>query len=64
MASDLKPCPFCGCEYEKDDDDFWWAGDHSDWCPLNVEFQGAAGNLIVPDEKDCIDAWNRRAGDG
>ena len=60
----LKPCPFCGCEYEKDDDDFWWAGDHEEWCPLSNKFPGQMGNLTVPDDKGCIDAWNRRADNG
>ena len=63
MASDLKPCPFCGCKYEKDDDDFWYSGDHEDWCPLNAEFYGRGSNLIVPDVEESIAAWNRRAGD-
>lgn len=31
MSNKLKPCQFCGCEYTKDDDDYWWAGEHE--CP-------------------------------
>ena len=58
--TELKPCPFCGCEYVKDDDDFYWAGDHEDWCPLQKDFPGHIGNLIVPDEQEYIEAWNRR----
>lgn len=58
----LKPCPFCGCEYGKDDDDLWWAGNHADWCPLSAE-GGFHGNLIIPDDEEYIEAWNRRAGE-
>ena len=64
MATELKPCPFCGCTYEKNEEDFWWAGDHEEWCPLHRDFPGNYVNLLVPDIPECIAAWNRRADDG
>lgn len=57
-----KPCPFCGCEYEKDDDDYWWCGSHEKWCPLSAE-GGYSGNILVPDDPGAIESWNRRAAD-
>ena len=57
------PCPFCGCEYEKDDDDFVYAGQHEDWCPLHVKNNGQ-GNLVVVDDPKDIEMWNRRKPDG
>ena len=60
---DLKPCPFCGCAYEKDPDDFWWAGDHKEWCPLGAKGNWSFSNYIVPNIPGAIDAWNRRVKD-
>lgn len=54
-----KPCPFCGCKYEKDDEDFWWIGAHEDWCPLSSN-HGYYGGLLVADEPEEIERWNRR----
>ena len=58
----IKPCPFCGCEYSKDDfysEDFWYTGDHEAWCPLaNI---GTFGLMISEDD---IENWNRRFADG
>ena len=59
VESALKPCPFCGCEYTKDEEDSWYAGNHADWCPLNAEFRGGNGNLLVLDDPQDIAAWNR-----
>ena len=53
--SKLKPCPFCGCEYSKDDDDYYYSGEHERSCPLWKE------GLIVPDLKNAIESWNTRA---
>jgi hypothetical protein len=63
MSEKLKPCPFCGCEYTKDDDDYWWAGEHEHGCPLSASFRGGGCNVTVFDEKEDIDAWNRRVVD-
>ena len=57
--AELKPCPFCGCTYYKDHDDYYFAGDHEEWCPLNRDYQ----HFLVPNEPKDIDAWNRRVGD-
>lgn len=57
--AELKPCPFCGCEYTKDDDDTVYAGEHEDWCPLGI-VGGFSGCIVVPDCDEYIDAWNRR----
>lgn len=57
------PCPFCGCEYTKDEDDFVYAGQHEDWCPLNVKNNGLE-NLVVEDDPKAIEMWNRRKPDG
>lgn len=57
------PCPFCGCYYEKDEDDFVYAGQHKDWCPLNVKNNGLE-NLVVEDDPKAIERWNRRKPDG
>ena len=57
-----KPCPFCGCEYTKDDEDWWHGGNHADWCPLGNE-GGWNGNVLVLDEPEYIEAWNRRVSD-
>lgn len=57
------PCPFCGCEYTKDEDDFVYAGEHEDWCPLNVKNNGLE-NLVVDDDPKAIEMWNRRKPDG
>lgn len=63
MTNDLKPCPFCGCEYTKDEDDFYYAGDHAEWCPLNKDYPGSLTNIIVPNIDVYVEAWNRRASD-
>jgi len=60
MVVKLKPCPFCGCAYEKDPEDFLWAGDHEDWCPLGNQSKISVYNLCVPDIPEMIAAWNRR----
>lgn len=57
------PCPFCGCEYTKDEEDFVYAGQHEDWCPLNVKNNGLE-NLVVDDDPKAIEMWNRRKPDG
>lgn len=57
------PCPFCGCEYTKDKDDFVYAGQHKDWCPLSVKNNGLE-NLVVDDDPKAIEMWNRRKPDG
>ena len=57
---ELKPCPFCGCEYTKDEDDYVYAGDHEDWCPLGAK-GGLSGNMVVPDDPRFIEAWEKRA---
>ena len=53
----IKPCPFCGCEYSKDDDDFFYSGEHEKWCPL-----ANLGLNVIVDEDD-IENWNRRYGE-
>ena len=58
--AELKPCPFCGCEYTKDEDDAVYSGDHADWCPLG-NTGGHSGNIVVPASPGYIEAWNRRA---
>lgn len=63
MNNNLKPCPFCGCKYTKDEDDFYYSGDHSEWCPLNYRYPGTITNITVPNIDVYIDAWNRRASD-
>jgi len=61
MGADTpKPCPFCGCEYTKDEDDFWYAGNHEDWCPLNAKNNCGGGNVLVEDDPEKIAEWNRR----
>lgn len=57
--AELKPCPFCGCKYEKDDDDFVYAGGHQNWCPLSTT-GGFNGNYTVVDHPRYIEAWNKR----
>lgn len=57
----VRPCPFCGCKYTKDDDDFWYSGDHETWCWM---FQKPGLIDMVPDVEEEIRAWNRRATDG
>ena len=63
MPIELKPCPFCGCSYEKDPEDYIYAGDHADWCPLGSN-AGFGEALVVPDISRYIEAWNRRADNG
>lgn len=63
MSAKLKPCPFCGCSYEKDDDDFVWAGDHDKWCPLSAKWPSNVGNVLVIDDDDLIRRWNTREGE-
>lgn len=53
-----KPCPFCGCVYEKDDEDVLYSGDHEEWCPLGVN--GPLGYNFTFDDY-WLDDWNRRA---
>ncbi len=60
MKIQLKPCPFCGCAYEKEPDDLVWAGDHAEWCPLGVNGAFGFGNFTVPDIPEMIVAWNKR----
>lgn len=60
MNSKLKPCPFCGASYDKDEDDFVYAADHKNWCPLRGMAYGGYG-LTVGDTEEEIDAWNTRA---
>ena len=59
----LRPCPFCACEYSKDEYDFVYAGQHEEWCPLNVRNNGLE-NLVVNDDPESIERWNRRNPDG
>lgn len=61
MPNELKPCPFCGCEYTKDKGDFLYSGDHEDWCPLNVKNNGC--NVLVHDDPKSKDNWNTRYAD-
>ena len=63
MAAKLKPCPFCGCAYEKDDDDLTWAGNHAEWCPLSAKWPSNMGNVLVIDDEELIERWNRRMPD-
>lgn len=56
----MKNCPFCNAEYEKDEDDFVYAADHDEWCPLRGTAYGGYG-LTVGDTEDEIAAWNQRA---
>lgn len=58
--TELKPCPFCGASYDKDEDDFVYAADHENWCPLRGIAYGGYG-LTVGDTEEEIDAWNTRA---
>lgn len=60
MNNELKPCPFCGASYDKDEDDFVYAADHDNWCPLRGMAYGGYG-LTVGDTEEEIDAWNTRA---
>lgn len=60
MSDELKPCPFCKCSYEKDIDDYFYSGNHKDWCPLRGTSYGGYG-LTIPDYADTIAAWNTRA---
>ena len=60
MNNKLKPCPFCGASYDKDEDDFVYAADHENWCPLRGMAYGGYG-LTVGDTEEEIDAWNTRA---
>lgn len=62
MPIELKPCPFCGCSYGKDPEDYVYAGKHAEWCVLGSE-SGLGGALVVPDIPRYIEAWNRRADD-
>lgn len=57
----LKPCPFCGCAYEKDPDDFYWAGDHEEGCPLSNTFPTSTTNITVSNDLVAIELWNKRA---
>ena len=59
MNNKLKPCPFCGASYDKDEDDFVYAADHENWCPLRGMAYGGYG-LTVGDTEEEIDAWNTR----
>lgn len=45
----IKPCPFCGCEYSKDDDDFLYSGEH----------EIGASSLMFPGYD--IENWNKRS---
>ena len=60
MENELKPCPFCGAKYYKDDEDFWYAADHEPWCLLGG---GTHGLSLIFTHED-VDAWNRRVNDG
>lgn len=62
MSDELKPCPFCKCSYDKDDDDYFYSGNHKNWCPLRGTAYGGYG-LTVPCWPDAIAAWNRRVDD-
>ena len=60
----LRECPFCGCSYEKDPDDYVYAGNHEKWCPLSNTGGFSGSNMVVIDDPEYIEAWNRRAGHG
>ena len=60
MNNKLKPCPFCGASYDKDEDDFVYAADHENWCPLRGMAYGGYG-LTVGNTEEEIDAWNTRS---
>ena len=67
--SELKPCPFCGCDvtirkdkYPNGDDRIEPYGYHNLDCPLYA----ASWHTYPEDgwtEDKIIDAWNRRVGD-
>ena len=66
MASDLKPCPFCGgyakaelFHYPNGDKSYRPVCWHEDGCYLDSYIQTAD----YATAKELAEAWNRRAGD-
>ena len=56
-----KPCPFCGCVYDKNPDDCLYAGDHEEGCPCSNTYSGGVVNICVFDDPRSIELWNKRA---
>lgn len=59
--SELKPCPFCGCEYDKDEEDYYYSGEHEKWCPLGNQGNIYKSNFLVGHSESEVEAWNTRA---
>lgn len=59
--SELKPCPFCGCEYDKDEEDYYYSGEHEKWCPLGNQGNIYKSNFLVGNNECDIEAWNTRS---
>lgn len=59
--SELKPCPFCGCEYDKDEEDYYYSGEHEKWCPLGNQGNIYKSNFLVGHSESEMEAWNTRA---
>ena len=54
MASELKPCPFCGCNAIVEGYSNWWV--RCECCLVETR--------TFKTEAEAIEAWNRRAEDG
>lgn len=57
--TDLRPCPFCGCEdvhvYSTSNFHGWWVECKNPGCRAGTAAQ------TRPDRQEAVDAWNHRA---
>ena len=70
--TELKPCPFCGCEPKKwfwlNDERWAYASIECNKCNVEIKkrepFSTASannpGNAFIKVEQDAVEAWNKR----